>query len=186
MNGTRRREDSSSGAEDSPAKRQANRSVHEALLPSQEADEEDGANHYDIYVVPSSQPLAPALVWSGVHYQDASFVVVNRAAGLAALGIRLGLALSPPNNLDVRVDPGFCLPREHSYDAQKAILVGWVQQESLAMLEAVVRSSPIPRLDAERTMPVSLEWLLGAGHQLEMAGVLSNSDLLLSDILERR
>lgn len=55
-------------------------------------------------------------------------------------------------------DPGFYLPRETSYDATKAVLLGWVEEERLGFFEQVVRSVELPKVE----VPVSGRWALAA------------------------
>lgn len=111
----------------------------------------------DVYCIPSHTPPSPLLVSPTSHFQNAAFVVVNRSAGLqSGLGARFGLAttVEQPNLLIAVADPGFYLPRETSYDATKAVLLGWVEEERLGFFEQVVRSVELPKVD----VPVSREW----------------------------
>ncbi|GJN90036.1 hypothetical protein Rhopal_003033-T1 [Rhodotorula paludigena] len=177
LNGTRQREHSSDDEGYDQGKR----------LNVQQLDQ--GPGHYDIYALPSLVPPAPHLASPSTHFQSCSLIIVNRAAGLATgLGIRIGLASSPadPAVLVPTTDPGFFLPREAGYDASRAVLLGWVEEERLAELEALVRTCEVPRvLDPPRGGEV-LEWLLGVGRRLEYEGILSNPELLLGDVLQRR
>lgn len=52
-------------------------------------------------------------------------------------------------------DPGFFLAREPSYDASKAVLLGWVEEERLTYFEHVVRSVEPPIVE----VPVSIKHL---------------------------
>lgn len=105
--------------------------------------------HYDIYAIPSLTPPSPLLHSPHQFYQSASFVVVNRAAGLhSGLGARFGLSSSieQPHTLVSIADPGFFLPREPSYDPSKAVLLGWVEEEQLSRFEQIVRSVDVPTI----------------------------------------
>ncbi|BGP41235.1 hypothetical protein JCM10450v2_005275 [Rhodotorula kratochvilovae] len=146
-------------------------------------------NHYDIYALPSFVPPSPLLASPSTHYQSCSLIVVNRAAGLATgLGLRLGLACAPeqPAQLVPTSDPGFFLARESGYDPARAVLLGWVEEERLAELEALVRGCEVPTVRDPPQGGEVLEWLLGVGRTLEYEGILSNPELLLGDVLQRR
>ncbi|GAA6055857.1 hypothetical protein JCM3770_001523 [Rhodotorula araucariae] len=148
-----------------------------------------GPNHYDIYALPSFVPPSPLLASPATHYQSCSLVVVNRAAGLATgLGLRLGLACAPdaPAHLVPTSDPGFVLAREAGHDPARAVLLGWVEEERLVELEALVRACDVPHVCDPPLGGEVLEWLLGVGRRLEYEGILSNPELLLGDVLQRR
>lgn len=83
-------------------------------------------------------------------------------------------------------DPGFSLVREPGYDAHKAVLLGWVEQEKLADLERFVTSCDIPPVSNPPRGGEVLEWILNVGRKLEWEGILANADILLSDVLEPR
>ncbi|GAA6011762.1 hypothetical protein JCM10207_004236 [Rhodosporidiobolus poonsookiae] len=175
MNGTRPREDD--GDEEDHYKR-AN-----VQQPTQEA------RHYDIYALPSLTPPSPLLLSPSTHFQSCSFIIVNRVAGLATgLGIRIGLTCDPSNPavLAPHTDPGFSLAREPSYDAQKAVLLGWVEEERLAELDALIRGCEVPVVTSPPRGGEVMEWLLGVGRRLEYEGILSNPEFLLGDVLDRR
>ncbi|BGP17606.1 hypothetical protein JCM10213_001257 [Rhodosporidiobolus nylandii] len=152
---------------------------------------EQGPNHYDIYALPCLTPPSPLLQSPSTYFQSCSLLVVNRAAGLATgLGIRIGLVSSPaaPQQLAAQTDPGFSLAREgHTgYDASKAVLLGWVEEERLTELEALVRSCEVPVVQSPPRGGEVMEWLLGVGRRLEYEGFLSNPEILLGDVLDRR
>ncbi|BGP33298.1 hypothetical protein JCM10296v2_005094 [Rhodotorula toruloides] len=177
LNGTRQREyDDEDGGQDAGKR-----------LNVQQA--EQGPGHYDIYALPSFIPPSPLLQSPSTFYQSCSFIIVNRVGGLqTGLGIRVGLSASPaaPNLLAATTDPGFFLSRETGYDASKAVLLGWVEEERLAELERIVRSCEVPVVQNPPRGGEVLEWLLGVGRRLEYEGILSNPELLLSDVLQQR
>jgi hypothetical protein len=143
----------------------------------------------DIYALPSIVPPSPLLQTSSTHFQSASLIIVNRTAGLATgLGIRIGLisSSSTPNLLAAQTDPGFSLAREPSYDPQKAVLLGWVEEERLMELEGMVRSCPVPVVRNPPQGGEVMEWLGEVGRKLEYEGFLSNPEILLSNVLERQ
>lgn len=117
-----------------------------------------------------------------------SLFIVNRAAGLSGLGVRIGLASDPsrPDVVGTTTDPGFSLLREQGYDARKAVLLGWVEEERLGELEAFVKSCDTPVVSNPPRGGEALEWVLNVGRKLEWEGILANADILLSDILQRR
>ncbi|GAA5916611.1 hypothetical protein JCM6882_009178 [Rhodosporidiobolus microsporus] len=147
--------------------------------------------HYDIYALPSLVPPSPLLASPSTHYQSCSFLIVNRAAGLATgLGILIGLAPSPhplaPHALAPYTNPGFSLAREPGHDAEKAVLLGWVEQEKLAELDGLIRGVEVPMVSNPPRGGEVMEWLLSVGRRLEYEGVLSNPEILLKDVLDRR
>lgn len=134
----------------------------------------------DIYLLPLHAPSPPP----GPSYTSSSFVVVNRSAGLTGLGARYCLTYtsSPPSLTPLR-DPGFFLPRETvTYDSNRAVLLGWVEEEQLGFFEQVVGSVQVPPLRGGGEVN---EWLLSCAGKLEMEGILSNPELLMAGILER-
>ncbi|GAA5995867.1 hypothetical protein JCM5350_007965 [Sporobolomyces pararoseus] len=180
MNGTRRREDSDDEGDTS-----YNDATVQRMRVSSGPSE---LSHYDIYALPSLIPPSPLLQSSASYFQSCSLFVVNRAAGLSGLGIRIGLACDPsqPQSLQPITDPGFSLLREQGYDAQKAILLGWVEEERLVELEGFVKSCEVPTVTAPSRGGEALEWILNVGRKLEWEGILANADILLSDVLQRR
>lgn len=80
-------------------------------------------------------------------------------------------------------DPGFFLAREPSYDATKAILLGWVEEEQLPFFDAIVERVPAPRVGGGGEVK---EWLMDVARRLEMEGIVSNGDIMLADVLECR
>ncbi|KAK4699736.1 hypothetical protein P7C70_g6522, partial [Phenoliferia sp. Uapishka_3] len=144
---------------------------------------EEFGNNSDIYALPSL--LSPTPFPPTSFYKSASFVVVNRASGLSTgLGISYGLSLLPTGALFPLRDPGFNLAREPSFDASKAVLLGWVPEEQLPLFDSII----------ERVQPPIVvgnggevkEWLINVARVLEMEGIVSNGDLLLGDVLEER
>ncbi|GAA5982517.1 hypothetical protein JCM11641_006142 [Rhodosporidiobolus odoratus] len=177
LNGTRSR-----GREDDDVDEQQKRL--NVQLP-----ESTGPGHYDIYALPSITPPSPLLQSTSTYFQNCSLFIVNRAAGLATgLGIRIGLVTSPltPQFLHAQTDPGFYLAREPSYDASKAVLLGWVEQERLAELEMMVKGCEVPVVRNPPSGREVLDWVLGVGRRLEYEGILSNPEILLGDVLDRR
>ncbi|GAA5862246.1 hypothetical protein JCM1840_001692 [Sporobolomyces johnsonii] len=181
LNGVRQREDDDeahSGYEDGQEQQRLRLQAEQAEL-----------GHYDIYALPSHTPPSPLLQTAATFFQSCSFFIVNRSAGLqTGLGIRIGLSSSPtsPTELQPTTDPGFFLPREQGYDASKAVLLGWVEQERLAELEALVRSCEVPLVQSPPRGGEVLEWILGVGRKLEWEGILANPEILLRDVLDRR
>ncbi|GAA5864863.1 hypothetical protein JCM8547_009254 [Rhodosporidiobolus lusitaniae] len=176
LNGTRRRDD-----DDDHAKSDFKR--------VQQGQQDQPLNHYDIYAIPSFVPPSPLLQSSSTHFQSASLVIVNRSAGLSTgLGISIFLtsSTSSPHLLTTHTNPGFSLAREPSFDASKAILLGWVEEERLMELEEMVRRCEVPAVHNPPRGGEALEWLMGVGRKLEYEGFLSNPEILLSDVLQRR
>ncbi|GAA5926793.1 uncharacterized protein JCM15063_000372 [Sporobolomyces koalae] len=181
-NGTRRREDSEDEGDASYREGPGQQRARVSSGPSE-------LSHYDIYALPSFVPPLPVLHSPTSHFQSVSLFVVNRSAGLSGLGIRIGLAPSPdpPHALHPITDPGFCLAREQgAYDPNKAILLGWVEEERLYDLERFVKSCEVPVVTEPPRGGEMLEWILNVGRKLEWEGILANADILLSDVLERR
>lgn len=146
----------------------------------------------DIYALPSFIAPDATLASQSTHHQSCSLIVVNRSAGLATgLGIRLGLTFAPadpsrsePAYLVPFSDPGFFLPREQGYDLDRAVHLGWVEEERLADLQRIVLHECAPlRVDNPPRGGEVLEWLLEVGRRLEYEGILSNPELLLGDLL---
>lgn len=126
-------------------------------------------NHYDVWLLPSLVPLV----------SPASFFVVNAAAGLeTGLGIRYGLAA---NGAPVR-DAGFFLPRDPAYSAQRAVQLGWVEENTLALLESIVDGTPFP-LAGAGSEDYCKEWILAVAARLEMEGVLANPEIIIKHAL---
>ncbi|GAA5895740.1 uncharacterized protein JCM6883_001608 [Sporobolomyces salmoneus] len=180
MNGIRRREDSDEEGDTS----YSDATVQRMRVSAGTSE----LSHYDIYALPSFIPPSPLLHNPSAHFQSCSLFVVNRAAGLSGLGVRIGLTSDPssPQSLQVVTDPGFSLLREQGYDAQKAVLLGWVEEERLADLEGFVKSCEVPIVRNPPTGGEALEWILNVGRKLEWEGILANADILLSDVLQRR
>ncbi|GAA5879718.1 hypothetical protein JCM16303_004146 [Sporobolomyces ruberrimus] len=181
MNGTRRREDSDEEGDTSYQEGSDQQRMRTVSGPGQ-------VSHYDIYALPSFIPPSPLLHSPTSHFQSVSLFVVNRSAGLSGLGIRIGLASPPssPESLQTVTDPGFSLLREQGYDPQKAIMLGWVEEEKLGALEAFVKSCEVPVVANPPRGGEALEWILNVGRKLEWEGILANADILLSDVLDRR
>ncbi|GAA6028769.1 hypothetical protein JCM8097_007386 [Rhodosporidiobolus ruineniae] len=163
----------------------------EETYKRQNVQQEQELRHYDIYALPSLAPPSPLLASPSTFYQSCSLLIVNRAAGLATgLGIRIGLSPSPspPSHLVAQTDPGFNLAREagHGYDPGKAVLLGWVEEERLAELEAMVRGCEVPTVQNPPRGGEVMEWLLNVGRRLEYEGILSNPEILLRDVMDRR
>ncbi|GAA5825195.1 hypothetical protein JCM11251_006138 [Rhodosporidiobolus azoricus] len=146
--------------------------------------------HYDIYALPSLIPPSPHLQSPSTYYQSCSFLIVNRTAGLATgLGILIGLTPSPippHTTLAAQTNPGFSLAREPAYDAEKAVLLGWVEQEKLGELDMLIRGVEVPAVQNPARGGEVMEWLLNVGRRLEYEGILSNPEILLKDVLDRR
>ncbi|GAA6059982.1 hypothetical protein JCM10212_001331 [Sporobolomyces blumeae] len=180
LNGIRRRDSHDEGFEDGSGYSPGQQRVRVSSGSGQ-------SHHYDIYALPSSIPPSP-LCPSSSHFQSCHLFVVNRAAGLSGLGIRIGLASDPatPTVLAPTTDPGFSLLREQGYDASKAIQLGWVGEERVAELERFVKACPVPVVRSPSSGREAMDWILEVGRKLEWEGILANADLLLSDILDRR
>jgi len=160
--------------------------VETAQLPSKRTT--TGLNgeveHYDIYALPSSAPLFP-----GASATSIALVVVSSSRGLSNLGLRFGVrgaqdAASGALAIALERDAGFFLPREPSYDASRAVLLGWVEIDALGALDAIIASTPLPPLNT--SAPGSTEardWLLSVAQRLEMEGILANPEIVLSDFL---
>lgn len=69
-----------------------------------------------------------------------------------------------------------------TYDSNRAVLLGWVEEEQLGFFEQVVGSVQVPPLRGGGEVN---EWLLSCAGKLEMEGILSNPELLMAGILER-
>ncbi|SCZ87772.1 BZ3500_MvSof-1268-A1-R1_Chr2-3g05240 [Microbotryum saponariae] len=142
-------------------------------------------NHYDIYCIPCTCPCLS--VPQTTAYPSASFLIVHRQSGMATgLGVRFGIqssSTSPEALISVVADPGFSLHREPGFDKDKAVLLGWVEQERLGFLEQIIRAVEIRKPQNGREM---LDWLLAVARVLEYEGIAANGELLLGDILDAR
>lgn len=114
---------------------------------------------------------------------------MNRAAGLSSgLGILYSLStlVSPVDGTLFLVpdrNPGFFLGREPSCNPAAAVLLGWVEQERLGWLDAVVANSRMPRLvPGSGLMGAPRDWIIELLGTLEMEGVLSNPEILISHL----
>lgn len=144
-------------------------------------------NHYSLYFIPSPHSLLPHLPAHNLN--SACLYVVNSGGLEQGLGLCfcLDLVVSPGTanghspGLGVARHQG-CIARApridevHArWDLGRAVYLGWVEENILARLEAIILSVPVPGVSEGMTR----EWIMECASRLEMEGIVANADLML-------